>query len=286
METRARQTDDLYQSCNRSPGRPGQPSHGLIVLNRVLPPKPPRQVHTTRRLNETRGARPKHNLATEDFFELFNSGIPQVRIAELTGLSRERIRQIYNRDFRDLFGGESGRKRFSAYVLNKRHVQAKERQRKIFAELHPIMARARAAGCTVNFIWRKEDHNSIREIEPRLLAINGHQCLIYPSVSRAAFQGKGRKRRYVSVDVSYDSLLAVQAVVIRTAVKRQPEYIFVIPSKVVLKAYFCGFRETARLYLPTVKIPPYNNQFPRIEHWIHERAWHLLPPKHAPSRLT
>jgi hypothetical protein len=257
------------------------------VLDKIFRRNAGGHIYSARRPTETRGARPRHNLTAQQFFELFNLGIPQIRIAELTGLSRERIRQIYNRDFRGLFGDESGRERFAAYVLNRRLAQAaeraKERERKVFADLHPVIERARAAGCTVNFILRKKD-KPLHEIEPRLLAINGHPCLIYPSVSRAAIQGKGSKRRYVSVNVLYESLLAVQAVVIRTLVRRQPEYIFVIPANVVLKAYFAVLQKTARLYLPTVKTSPYNNQFPRIEHWKYEDAWHLLSPKHARSR--
>src|SRR5215211_3298935 len=169
------------------------------VYNKVPSARKAAQVYSARRPTETRGARPKHSLTARQFFELFSSGIPQTRIAELAGLSRERVRQIYNRDFRDLFQGESGRKRFSAYVLNKRLVQAKERQRKVFAELHPIMERAHAAGCTVDFIFRKKDRHTKREIERSLLAINGQRCLIYPSASRAAITTEGRKRRYVYI---------------------------------------------------------------------------------------
>lgn len=253
------------------------------VYNKVPSARKAAQVYSARRPTETRGARPKHSLTARQFFELFSSGIPQTRIAELAGLSRERVRQIYNRDFRDLFQGESGRKRFSAYLLNKRLVQAKERQRKVFTELHPIVERAHAAGCTVDFIY-KRDCNANREIERRLLAINGRRCLIYPSVSRAALQGRGCKRRYLSITVSYDLLSHVQAVVIRTKARKHAEHIFLIPSKVLLKAYFAPFKPSTRLYISVEKLAPYQNQFPRVDYWKYEDAWDLLRPKQTRQR--
>jgi len=258
------------------------------VFNNVASAKKAAQVYGARRPNETRGARPRHSLTTEDFFQLFNSGIPHIRIAELTGLSRERIRQIFNRDFRDLFGGESGRKRFSTYTQKKRAAQAyqnaKERERKIFYELKPIIERARDAGCTVDFIFRKKNRNTKREIEPRLLAINGHRCLIYPSVSRATAPAQSCKRRYLWITASYHSLSHVRAVVIRTKARKHAVHIFVIPSKILLKAYFTPFKQRTTLHFCVEKLPPYQNQFPRVDYWKYENAWQLLGSKQTQTR--
>jgi AraC-like DNA-binding protein len=253
----------------------------FAVLDKVLSAKTAAQVHKARQPEETRGARPKHTLTPDEFFELFNSGIPQIRIAELTGLSRERIRQIYDRQFRELFGGKSGRERFSAYTLKRRLAQAdqkaKERERKV-AELNPVIDQARAAGCTVNFVLRKKGRKTTRDIEPRLLDINGRRCLIYPSISRSAIQGEGGKRRYVSVRVSHGTVLGVEAVVLRTTVRKHPEHTFVIPSKALLRAYFNPPKDSAALYIAAEPLSPYNNHFPRVDYWNYEDAWHLLPP--------
>src|SRR5215203_3091765 len=78
--------------------------------------------------NEQLGRRRvKRNVTFDQLFNLFNSDMRQIRIAEIVGLSRERVRQIYDSYFRDLYDARSGRQRYHAYTREKRLHEAEQR---------------------------------------------------------------------------------------------------------------------------------------------------------------
>src|SRR6185437_1125180 len=97
----------------------------------------------------------KHNLTFEELFEYFKADcVRQTRVAELAGITRQRIHQIYNKWFRDLFEGKSGHDRRHACTLENRQVELKRAEAELFEDpfVKKIVQKARTAGCTVEAI--------------------------------------------------------------------------------------------------------------------------------------
>jgi|GEM_PF-6546447 len=228
----------------------------------------------------------RHNLTFEDFFEYFKADcVRHTRVAELTGLSRERIRQIYNRYFREIFDNKSGRQRGKACTLENRLVKVNRTENELFETdtiIKTVVEKARAAGCEVRSIPYIKDDMLTGAIDVNALLVNGHRCAVH-SLSYG-FRRKGLKRVYTCIRMPFAELVATEAVILFTSVAEFDEHLFVMPSSTLREVVF-GNDPTAMaktIYLPTEKLPIYNNQRPRIDWWEYEEAWHLLPPKQDP----
>lgn len=216
----------------------------------------------------------KRKVTFEQYFAYFRKGILNVRIAELVGLSSERIRKIYDQYFRQLFGGKSGRERMKAIALENRIANLKYLERRLFndnATVKKIVRQARGAGCTVEAV----SGYSMYKVMHKYLLIDGHRC----SVHRATYKMliPGMKSYYARVAVRCSSITEEKAIIIHSAIPGEVERTFVIPTVALRKAMpVIMKRERTWIYLPTKKIPAYRNHLPQMDFWRYEGAWHLL----------
>jgi hypothetical protein len=138
---------------------------------------------------------------------------------------------------------------------------------------HPIVRAivTRAAGCKIELI--PPDAISVvarQRCTPDLL-VNGVRCTILNP--RRMFTNKGAVRSYTKTMVSFSTLDSVDMVIIHTTIAGFDPNTFVIPSKVLLRAYFDPPRRRAMLWLPVEQLPRYRNLRPRINYWSYLDAW-------------
>jgi hypothetical protein len=228
----------------------------------------------------------RHNLTFERLFELFKANHHSMNaIGEeiaIGHISRERVRQIYDKYFRELFEGQSGHERFSACMLKRRLARFKDSENKLFESpiIKAIVESARRAGCKVKAVPNAdlEHGKSCGSVRPTTLMINGYKCSVHFSL--VARRPRERKRFYGQVALSYSVLREVDVFIAHTAIAGFPQRTFVIPSSFLLKLYFTPLNIKWKvLYLPLEQLPVYNNRRPRFDIWQYEDAWHLLQLK-------
>ena len=224
----------------------------------------------------------KHTLTFEDLFEYFKVNcVRQTAIAVEADLTHQRIYQIYNYYFRELFGNSSGRDRVKSCTLEGRLVVVKKNENELLADedIKVISEKARDAGCIVSAIPSLSTRNNmpVGSVLQAQVSINGHRCLIRSSTRASTF---GSKRLYCTFSLSHSLLEISEAVVFYTHVEGFPKHLFVVPSSVLLAAVFgpSSTKKYKNIYIPVEKLPP-GKMRPRINYWQYEDAWHLLPPK-------
>ncbi|MBI2030337.1 hypothetical protein HYT05_01815 [Candidatus Kaiserbacteria bacterium] len=226
----------------------------------------------------------KLDLSFEELFEYFKADcVRHIHVAEVAGVTRERIRQIYNQYFRELFDDKSGSERRKAYTPINRLVKVKRSEHELFNNdtfVKKIVEKARAAGCTVEAIphlFKGEIHSG--RVTIRKLLINGHLCSLH-QITTAWQRCISGGRFYASTNIRRSTMIATEALILHTEAAGFTERIFVIPTAILRAAHpSAATRRDTCLYLPTQKLPVYRNIRSHIDYWQHEDAWHLLPPK-------
>lgn len=215
-------------------------------------------------------------LTFEELFECFKT-MSQIRIADLSGLSREGIRQIYNKYFRSLFDDKSGILRKRDRTLDKHRIRSREAGKKLIDNddtLSTIAQSARKAGCVVDAFL--QDYPNL--VSTTKISINGNIC----SVHRSSNLSKCITAKRESSRLSLTRLIleTTKATVIYSQVNDYKPAIFVVPTVLLLEAYFRS-EEIKRtiVSLPLLMLPNYRGQKARIDWWQYEEAWHLLPFK-------
>ncbi len=227
----------------------------------------------------------RHNIGFEEWFEYFKANCHRMStLGEHAGISRERVRQIYNKHFRSLFGERSGVERLKACTAEQRLVSAKRQENDLFAdpEVRPIITQALAAGCTVAAIKQSNQTNMAYLVRTRIVLINGYVVSLR-TIRNKHKTSPGLRRFYAHATLSRASLESEDATIIRTAAAGCQERIFVLPNTVLIEKYFVTTKNKASIYLPLEKLPVYRNSMTKINWWLYENAWHLLPPKEYSS---
>jgi hypothetical protein len=230
------------------------------------------------------GSRRKHSLTFEDLFEYFKADcVRHARIAELAGVTREAIRQIYNKYFRELFD-KSGKERVHACTLETRFVQIKRSENELFQQnplFKVIVDKARAAGCVVEALPVCFRSGLAGKVSSENLLINGHLCSLHCLTGRAG--NKRLIRCYTHTNISYSTMMEAKALILHTAVNGFQERTFVVPTANLRRVHRSAMKgASTHIVLPTERLPVYNNQHPKVDYWQYEDAWHLLPPKATP----
>lgn len=220
----------------------------------------------------------------DELFEFFK--VDCVRINALvpdSGVSHQRLQQIYARYFLQLFANKTATERYEACTVENRLVRTKQSENELFEDpsLKRLVENARAAGCKVEAVPRMLHGKLSGIVQLSEIVVNGHPCSVH-NLKGIWTLSEQSKRLYTRTSIKLSKLERVEAVIFFTQVKGFPEHVFVVPSAVLREAYFASSQTHKWILLPTEKLPSYKNKRHRIDWWKHEDAWHLLPPKHDP----
>ena len=226
--------------------------------------------------------RRKTNVSFETIFGLFKEYRNSFKsVGKRLGITGERARQIYNEYFCKMLEGESGYDRLRMSTLEQRAEAATREAARLLArkKWREIIDRAHAAHCEVAEMARFRE-GALLGIRASKLYINGHPCAIYV-VAKTSKPSGATKRAYYKTSLARRTLAGTDAVVFYAAAPGQ-EHVFIVPTAVLLEKLFRSPRQQTLkdIYLPTEKLPVYNNVLPRIDFWSYENAWELLSPKH------
>jgi hypothetical protein len=219
----------------------------------------------TRWEESTGQRRTKHSLSFDEFFQYFQADCVRYgAIGAQIGVSRERVRQIYNRYFRELFNGKNGKQRWHACSVESRNVKIAHSIKELLDQPMPraVIDQARAAGCIIDVI--AYDDVSAGRVKKHRLSINGHRCEVRASIKT----GKG----YFRMRIRRSVLEAVEAVLLLCK-EGEVERLFVVPSKVLLgrsKSSSISFRVPGERYSNSKRSKT------GLDFRSYENAWHLL----------
>ena len=227
--------------------------------------------------------RRKHNASFEDWLEYFKSDCVRFEaIGDEVGLTRERVRQIYNDHFCELFEGKSGRERVQACTLESRHVKTKRSESELFENdpvVRVVVEKARAVGCRVSAVPTLSEGVPTGSVWARRVLVNGHLCSLHRL--QQVWSLRATCRRYAHASVSLTTLAEVGACIFHVTLENLPVRTFVIPS-LDLQSRKRGSgpkKAAASIYFPTEKLPTNPQGCKGHDWWQYEDAWHLLPTK-------
>lgn len=197
---------------------------------------------------------------------LFNEDLTYQQIADMAGVSRQRIEQIYSAYFAPFRGtGKDRRKNFFRKEWKERakaHIEETEK-------LSLLKREAEKVGFEVRSV---QTPNNPSYFYSNLIIVNDKLCGVYYSIIHTK-TGEGCCRTYYRFNISWAMIEQVEFIIVLTG--EDAERTFIIPSKVML-----NLRRTTRRYktwyVPSDKLKTYNNQYPDIDWWSYESAWNLL----------
>jgi hypothetical protein len=200
-------------------------------------------------------------------------------LAKETGLSHQRIQQIYRKYFREVFPDQGGPERYRRSVLERRAAKLARMENDLFKSpaLKALVKKVHAAGCVVQAL--PGSSKSKARLQSSTLLINGHRCSLHrlAVVWRPPVKGT---RFYFRTSVNRAKLDQLDAVVFHTAAVGYKPRAFVVPSQILRARLFPPplTKEDKWIYLPSERIAERRNGPPLIDYWDYEDAWHLLIP--------
>lgn len=229
--------------------------------------------------NKHRGGRPrKQNLSFEEWFERFNEGLTFTAIASDIGVSRERVKQIYDIHFFELFGGNSGQDRYRSKTHKQRLIIARRAEETLFKNptFRIIAKQAEKAGYAVAAVPHHQDGRLTGTVRTSFLSINHRPCSIHvcSKVTTTSVGG----RLYAKFNLALNTLKKVEAVVFRIVVEGYAEQTFVVPSELLQTRIFnrLSERKYRQILIPVERPLTNKKAHACIDFWKYEGAWHLL----------
>lgn len=199
----------------------------------------------------------------------------QNEIAIIFGVSRERIRQLYDEYFCEIFDGVEGKKRMVSAIQKRRTFSSRKIEEELFQTepLKTVVGQAINAGHNVSCFPVR---NSGLKVSPKKININNSGCLIKTVTS--VFIPTGSKKTYAHSFIILDGKEKnPDFVIFYIKIKGYPQRIFIVPYDVI-KYVCCNQKNKQKcLNIPTEKTQIYKNRFPKINWWEYENAWHLIP---------
>lgn len=222
----------------------------------------------------------------DELFEFFKADCVRFSVLESdSGVTHQRLHQIYDRYFRELLENKTGVERREACTLESRLIKIKQAEGALLESpgLKAVIEKARAAGCEIEVVPKHQHGKLSGGVLTRILLVNKHRCAFHLA-RRVWKHSPGTHAFYAPVQVSYRKLVEVDAALFHVAAEGYPERIFVVPSALLREKVFGSSpkKMTKTVYLPCLKVPVYHNNYPCIDYWEYEDAWHLLPPKTNP----
>ena len=190
------------------------------------------------------------------------------------GMTRERVRQLYNRYFVGLFPTrKNGRKRQKVCILKRRHIAKKEAMTNFSDDelLAYVAQKAQLAGYIVH--RKVENRGSSAFANKNILLMNGSSYTVH-FVQSALARSHDSPALFFSVGFSSRILKSTKGAIIVTR-REGVEHIFIVPSREVLAKYGSGKHRVTVCIAPERR-PVYKNNVPRLDWWKYENAW---PPQ-------
>jgi len=181
--------------------------------------------------------RRNHRLSFDQLFRYFKDDTVRFsQIASMSGLSNQRVHQIYERFFRPLFAERTGRERYQSYKWLKIYQRLQNRQEQVFADdrLRLPIEHARAASCKIEGV-ATSDREHIATVKMRSLLVNGHLCSVLQA--RRTRKASGSSRLYAQFAVARSVLQKVDAVIFHCAPPEMQHRIFVVPKDLILALF-------------------------------------------------
>lgn len=210
----------------------------------------------------------KMTMTFDELFEAFQSDcITQVQIAKANNVSRERIRQIYDEWFRDLFEDKSGRDRVAACTLVNRAIRLENLRYQGLDDPSTFVGRVAQKATLWGFgVERIVSVSYV--LSPFRLRVNSKMVGLH-WVSKFTAVGP-RQDRYGRVNVSRGKLQGEFAVVIYL----EPwDQFYVVPTSPILG--ILGRKDATILYIPQERALEQRRPS-RINFWDHVERWDLL----------
>jgi hypothetical protein len=208
----------------------------------------------------------KHTATFEELFEYFKQpASSHIAIAEKLALSRERVRQLYETYFQEIFGisAQDRRDEYTREIL-KHHPRMKV-----------VAAQASEAGCLFQLIPVRADKRILPCRSSAL--VNGHLCSVHFARTDARMK---KSHTYGRIHVPTETLYSVYALICHVSVKGLPERTFILPAQDIRIAYgVLRDQKSHSLYLPFDRPIHLKSARPKIDYWKYENAWKLLAPK-------
>jgi len=231
--------------------------------------------------------RTKNKLSFRRLFKCFNEMRPLEEISLEAEISAERIRQLYNKYFRNLvFDGKSIRTRTTERTFQKRLRRKQKAARILFAHdpfVKHVIAQTQTQGFTVKPISYHHQGQPTSRILKKSIVINDRACLLH-KIGKT-FRGGTRGQEYARVNLAPDTTdIDAHVIVVRTLVGQYQ--VFIVPVQDVRNAYPKKSRDLdTRLYIP-ITPPLHGGHKPRIHFKNYKEAWHLLSASPKPPTET
>lgn len=186
-------------------------------------------------------------------------------------LSRERIRQIYERRIAPFLPHKSGRERQRQCTLTRIHLARFPK-----ATL-AVWREARKCNITVSHINSTNSIGRVFTLGTKL-TLNGKRCGI-SSISNQ-FTPTTSYRKYARLAVTTKSLRKFDFLICVLYITKSKKQFFIIPTADLLSASYSK-SEHYCFYLPYEILPVYNNIRPKLDWYSYINAWHLLKDVNA-----
>ena len=180
-------------------------------------------------------------------------------------ISREAIRQLYERYFAELF---PERPRHQAlHTLHALHRLREEREKHLTeGVLGEVARRAQKAGYRVDTL---RTENSWKK---RTILVNNKVCRVL-QIKSVCKPCPGAIMLYFHSNIPVANLSKFDFYIVVTSMFGFPTRFFVVSSKTLAQT---GGKALKHIYVPFKQRPVYNNHYGKIRWWDHEDAWHLL----------
>lgn len=209
------------------------------------------------------GSYKKFNISIEEFRNLVMQGKTQEEIGQISGVTRERVRQLYNKYLRAEFGVGWIRR----VSLND---ELRERKRDEDAKKKPKLALLKSILDVVGLKFEVVAGQYHWLAHPSKVLINGYRCKLYWCKTALPTHEKSN-HIYYRANGAGDSVEWADFLIVMCGF--HGEQTFVLPSKLVRETY-PSYRTI--MHIPAERYEVYNNQYPKLPWWNYYEAWSQL----------
>jgi len=204
----------------------------------------------------------KTSISFDDLYEHFNQGESLTEIGERYNLSRERIRQIYNKHFKRLFNHKTGMQR-------RKESNAKAYKQQLFNK-NPIVKKLADICDKKGFSFKPILLANQIGYKHNRFIINGKQCFLIITNTATNFSRQKKGAKYSRINLSDKMLQDTDVVIVWQGIRNR---FFVYPSVLLSMTYALskGFRA---LYLPVA--PEAKGMARKLSHDDYLENWDLL----------
>ena len=209
------------------------------------------------------GENKKFKLSIEEFRNMILDGKTQEEIGRAAGVTRERVRQLYNKHLRAEFGVGWVRR----ISLND---ELRERKREDDVKKKPKLVMLKRILDTVGMKFEPVAGQFGWLAHPSRVIINGYKCKLYWCKTASPTHERS-SHLYYRANGAGDSVEWADFLIMMCG--HQGEMSFVLPRELVRTTY-PSYRTI--MHVPAERYEVYNNQHPKLPWWDYYEAWSQL----------